>query len=89
MDWNEHRIRSTKITILEPHSPEWQTVRANLLAASERQIVAFMDYQAARGKGWNVRGSVRANPRLNQKSKQTEQRRKGGLRVIRGGRLDE
>ena len=86
MDWNEHRIRSTKITILEPHSPEWQTVRANLLAASERQIVAFMDYQAARGKGWNVRGNVRANPRINQKSKQTEQRRKGGLRVIRGGR---
>jgi hypothetical protein len=89
MDWNEQEIRFGEITILQPHSPEWQTVRARLLAAGKPQTVAFMDYQATQGKGWNVRGSVRPDHRLNQKSKRTEQRRRLRLRVIRGGRLDE
>ena len=57
MYWNEHQIRSAEIKILKPHSPEWQTVRAKLLAAGKRETVAFMDYQARQGKGWNVRGS--------------------------------
>jgi hypothetical protein len=56
MYWNEHQIRSAEIKILKPHSPEWQTVRAKLLAAGKRETVAFMDYQARQGKGWNVRG---------------------------------
>jgi hypothetical protein len=86
MDWNEHQIRSAKITILEPYSPEWQTLRAKLFAARERQIVAFMDYQATQGKGWSVRGTVRADHRLSQRSRQIQQRLKLGLRVIRGGR---
>jgi hypothetical protein len=89
MDWNEHQIMVAEITILEPHSPEWQTMRAKLLAAGRSQTVAFMDYQATQGKGWNVRGSVRADHRLNQKSKRSEQRRKLRLRVIRGGRLGD
>ena len=52
---------------LEPHSPEWQTVRAKLLADGKYKTVAFMDYQATQGKGWNVRGLVQAHPRLNRK----------------------
>ena len=85
MYWNEHQIRSAEIKILKPHSPEWQTVRAKLLAAGKRETVAFMDYQARQGKGWNVRGVVQADHRLNRKSKLVEKRRKLHLRVIRGG----
>jgi hypothetical protein len=89
-NWNEHQSRSTKVTILEPHSEEWQTERAKLLSAGELQTVAFMDYQAVQGKGWNVRHTVRARPRPGQKGNRTEQRRKTlGLRVIRGGRLND
>jgi hypothetical protein len=89
MDWDEYQNRSVKVAILEPHSPEWQTVRSRLLAAGKPQTVAFMDYQAAQGKGWNVRGTVRVDHKLNQRSKRTEQRQKLGLRVIRGGRLGD
>jgi hypothetical protein len=89
MDWNEHQIRSAEITILKPHSPEWQTVRAKLLASGQRETVAFMDYQATQGKGWHVRGSIRADHKLNRRAKVIEKRQKLHLRVIRGGLLGD
>jgi hypothetical protein len=89
MDWKLQQARYAQIAILKPHSPEWQTVRAKLLADGKYKTVAFMDYQATQGKGWNVRGLVQAHPRLNRKTKLVEKRRKLHLRVIRGGLLGD